>query len=137
MRQTSHNVYLMNASRPHTRTYTIEHVVFDTKLEAGTTTITHDTMADDAYTIDEATRTTYAIDAASQTTGTGWHVAPLKERYTRYIDVHDDTARMIRTTSIDIPYGYTLLQRNLNGTTQYALVSCQLMPHIPKRSRVI
>jgi hypothetical protein len=130
----------MNASKPHTRTYTIEHVALDAKLEAGSIMITHDTMPDDAYTIDEATRTAYAIDAASQTTGTGWHVAPLKERITRYIDVHDDTARMIRTTSIEIPHNYTVLQRNLNGTTQYALVSYQLMPHIPdtpKRTRVI
>ena len=139
MRTMHTTVYVMNASNPHTRKYTEENTVLNPTIEAGSIDLTYH-EADEHYRADDATRTAAAITAATRTTGDGWHVAPTRQRTTQYIDVHDDTARMIRTTSIDIPHGYTVLQRDLDGTTQYALVRCQLMPHIPdtpKRSRVI
>jgi hypothetical protein len=127
----------MNASKPHTRKYTIEYVALDAQLEAGSITLTHDNIDDDAYMLDDDTRTTLAVKAAISTTGDGWHVAPLRRRTTQYIELTDDDARIMRTTEISVPSNYTLLQRDLNGQKQYALVSNQLMPHIPKRTRVI
>ena len=137
MRKTSHTVYLMNASKPHTRKYTVEHTALDAKLEAGSITITHDNIDDDAYTIDAAARATLAIDAAISTTGDGWDVAPLRQRCTQYVEVQDDTGNYTRTVDVDVPAQYTLLQRTINGTTQYALVSTTLLPEQRKYTRII
>jgi hypothetical protein len=136
MRTVLASIYVMSATKPHTRTYTIENTVLHPTIEAGSILLT-DNAADDAHAIDDTERMAIAITAATRTTGDGWHIAPTRERTTQYIDVHDDIARMTRTMSIDIPYGYTVLQRNLNGTTQYALVQCTVQPQGPRRTRVI
>lgn len=136
MRTVLASIYVMNASKPHTRTYTVENTVLNPTTEAGSILLT-DNAADDAHPLNDTERMAIAITAATRTTGDGWHVAPTRERYTRYIDLTDDMARMIRTTSIDIPYGYTLLQRDLNGTTQYALVQSTVQPQAPRRTRVV
>ena len=139
MRTMHTTVYVMNASKPHTRIYSSEDTILNPTIEAGTIDLTYH-EADEHYQADDATRTAAAITAATRTTGDGWHVAPTRERTTRYIELTDDIAQKMRTTEIKVPSGYTLLQRDLNGGTQYALVRCQLMPHMPntpKRTRVL
>ena len=136
MRTVLASIYVMNASKPHTRTYTVEYTALHPTIEAGSILLT-DNAADDAHPLNDTERMAIAITAATRTTGDGWHVAPTRERHTRYIDLPDDTARMIRTTSIDIPHGYTVLQRDLDGTTQYALVQSTVQPQAPRRTRVV
>ena len=136
MRTVYNTVYVMNATKPHTRTYTVENTVLQPTFEAGNVVLT-DNAADDAHPLDDTERMAIAITAATRTTGTGWHVAPTRERTTQYIELTDDTARIMRTTSIEIPYGYTVLQRDLDGTTQYALVRSHVQPQSPRRTRVV
>lgn len=136
MRTILASIYVMNASKPHTRTYTVENTALHPTIEAGSILLT-DNAADDVHPLDNTERMAIAITAATRTTGTGWHVAPTRERTTQYIELTDDTARIMRTTSIEIPYGYTVLQRDLNGTTQYALVQSTVQPQAPRRTRVV
>ena len=73
-------------------------------------------------------------DAAGAVVGGGWHEVPTHTRMYTYIDADEITAPQIRTKAtkagmgvdhheIRIPRGYTLLQREIDGRTQYALVS--------------
>lgn len=136
MRTVLASIYVMNASKPHTRTYTVENTVLHPTIEAGSILLT-DNAADDVHPLDDTERMAIAITAATRTTGTGWHVAPIRERTTRYIELTDDTARMMRTHTVEVPHGYTVLQRDLNGTTQYALVQSTVQPQAPRRTRVV
>lgn len=136
MRTVLASIYVMNASKPHTRTYTVENTALHPTIEAGSILLT-DNAADDAHPLDDTERMAIAITAATRTTGTGWHVAPTRERTTRYIEFTDDTARMMRTHTVEVPYGYTVLQRDLDGTTQYALVQSTVQPQTPRRTRVV
>ena len=87
MRTVLASIYVMNASKPHTRTYTVENTVLDPTIEAGSILLT-DNAADDAHPLDDTERMAIAITAATRTTGTGWHVAPTRER----VEAGDDDA---------------------------------------------
>jgi len=106
----------------------------------------------DDHTCDDLERVVVAQHAADTLTnakdkpGHGWLIAHTVERITQYIvtgDLDDDSNNFVRITrraTIEMPDDYTVLQRDLDGTTQYALVRCQLMPHMPntpKRTRVL
>lgn len=136
MRTVLASIYVMNASKPHTRTYTVENTALHPTIEAGSILLT-DNAADDAHPLDDTERMAIAITAATRTTGHGWHIAPTRERTTRYIELTDDTARMMRTHTVEVPHGYTVLQRDLDGTTQYALVQSTVQPQAPRRTRVV
>jgi hypothetical protein len=73
-------------------------------------------------------------DAAGAVVGGGWHEVPTYTRMYTYIDADAITAPQIRNkaimASVDadhheirIPRGYTVLQREIDGRIQYALVS--------------
>ena len=73
-------------------------------------------------------------DAAGAVVGDGWHEVPTHTRMYTYIDADAITSPQIRdkaiTASVDadhheirIPRGYTVLQREIDGRIQYALVT--------------
>jgi hypothetical protein len=73
-------------------------------------------------------------DAAGAVVGGGWHEVPTRTRMYTYIDADAITAPQIRAKAtkaglnadhdeIRIPHNHTLLQREIDGRIQYALVT--------------
>lgn len=83
-------------------------------------------------------------DAAAAVVGGVWHEVPTYTRTTRYIDADRNMASQIQrkahtrggyakdanTEAIIVPHGYTVLQRDIDGMKQYALVATDGHIHI-------
>lgn len=83
-------------------------------------------------------------EAVAAVVGGGWRETPTYTRTRTYIDVDHDLASQIRRKarahggfakdiSIDgimVPHGYTVMQREIDGTIQYALVATDGHVHV-------
>jgi len=118
-RKKTRTVYVMPKEQIHVHFINDTVAVLSTSMLAGR--VTTDTAPTPA-------------DAAGAVVGGGWHEVPTHTRMYTYIDADEITAPQIRTKAtkagmdvdhheIRIPRGHTLLQREIDGRTQYALVS--------------
>lgn len=118
-RKKTRTVYMMPKEQIHVHFINDTAAVLSTSMLAGR--VTTDTAPTPA-------------DAAGAIVGGGWHEVPTHTRTITYIDADAQMASQIRTKAtmagmnvdcyeIRIPRGHTLLQREIDGRIQYALVS--------------
>ena len=118
-RKKTRTVYMMPKEQMHVQFVTDTYTMLSTSMLAGR--VTTDTAPTPA-------------DAAGAIVGGGWHEVPTYTRTITYIDADAQMASQIRAKAskagvnadhneIRIPHGHTLLQREIDGRIQYALVS--------------
>jgi hypothetical protein len=147
MRTVKATVYLIRKKIPNWgNEFIIEEAIFSAErirtINIGSiNVIIKDNEDGDNSTLDEVERIKIAQHAADKITnaedtpGHGWIIAPSIEKRTQYFDLTGNwgedgyaMARITRRTSVEIAFGYTLLQRDLDGTTEYVLVHSTVEP---------